>query len=258
MFDLGCGDGRVLCHAVQQNDTICCIGWEYNMELVQRAKTTIQTTLTPCQRKRILIRQIDVITELQREEEQEEQHEEKEQQEQQSEEQEQQHDEESTRTRNNNKDDSAEKDKVVVQEVVNDDDDDDQIDGILCRGLTVWNHATALYLYLLPAGIQQLVPWLERWVQHRRVQIQQQQQVVQQQQQDLSKNKKSSNTTINNNNNNRNNNNDNIPSSLDIVACTFQIRSWIPIRMEKTGKSGCIKTYHYHFDFSQNKTKQQE
>ncbi|KAL7570752.1 hypothetical protein ACA910_014385 [Epithemia clementina (nom. ined.)] len=124
--------------------------------------------------------------------------------------------------------------------------------------LTVWDDATALYLYLLPAGIRRLVPYLQQLVQHK---IQQKQQGERQQQQQASlqslPNQEQENDLPKNNNNNNNNNNNKI-LVFQVVACTFAIPCWEPVRVERTGKSGCIVTYHYQFYWEPPQQQQQQ
>ncbi|KAL7577112.1 hypothetical protein ACA910_019715 [Epithemia clementina (nom. ined.)] len=123
--------------------------------------------------------------------------------------------------------------------------------------LTVWDDATALYLYLLPAGIRRLVPYLQQLVQHK-IQQQKQGERQQQQQQQASlqslPNQEQENDLPKNNNHNHNNNKILV---FQVVACTFAIPCWEPVRVERTGKSGCIVTYHYQFYWEPPQQQQQ-
>lgn len=61
LFDLGCGDGRLLIRAVQCCTTVRCIGIERDHALVNKAMVAIRTQLTDEQQSRIEIRSGDAL-----------------------------------------------------------------------------------------------------------------------------------------------------------------------------------------------------
>jgi precorrin-6B methylase 2 len=104
LFDIGCGDARFLCTAVQTHPHLRCVGIEIDPHLVQRANENIHNLPSPHMRSRIEIRLQDATEPMPSEQ---------------------------------------------------------------MPHLTLLNDATALYLFILPKGIQTLMPTLEQLVQTR-------------------------------------------------------------------------------------------
>lgn len=111
LFDLGCGDARLLTQAVQQHDNICCVGIEMDERFVQKALSNIQL-LDSSQQARIQVRHGNAL-----------------------------------------------------------ENQAADIDDSRCGQLSLMQHCTALYLYLLPKGLQRIRPLLEELVRHEGRQI---------------------------------------------------------------------------------------
>eukprot|EP00523_Entomoneis_sp_CCMP467_P015971 CAMPEP_0168781040 /NCGR_PEP_ID=MMETSP0725-20121227/8432_1 /TAXON_ID=265536 /ORGANISM="Amphiprora sp., Strain CCMP467" /LENGTH=312 /DNA_ID=CAMNT_0008830907 /DNA_START=51 /DNA_END=989 /DNA_ORIENTATION=- len=186
LFDLGCGDARVLIQAVRMSDTVRCVGLEYDPDYVRRAQTALVAQLTPSQRARIEIRHADLT------------------------------DETWWRSRDGNDNNND-----------NDDDDHHSITQKPLSDLTLWDDATCIYIYLLPKGIRRIQHYLQALVDHR----------TSRRPRSSPKNTSATTTTTTTMQ----------PQKLQIVACTFQIHGWQPVRVDCTGKSGVIKTYLYEF-----------
>jgi SAM-dependent methyltransferase len=121
LFDLGCGDGRLLCHAVGQIPGLRCVGIEIDPVLVERAQRRRDELSSQEAQSRIQIRCQDAI-------------------------------------------------QVVNQFAT---DEPTAATPFLPKSmsdLTLMDDATALYLFVLPKGIQKLWPILEAVVQRRLLQ----------------------------------------------------------------------------------------
>lgn len=119
LFDLGCGDGRLLCHAVKQVPGLRCVGIEIDPIYVERAMQRLQELPEEAQ-SRIEIRCQDALSIL-------------------------------GGIDNNNHGipkSGGSSDKSLTD-------------------LTLLEDATALYLFVLPNGLQKLLPLLETVVQHK-------------------------------------------------------------------------------------------
>lgn len=141
LFDLGCGDGRVLVSAVaavsqqqQQQGGLRCVGIELDATFVAKARTLV-TQLPLCVQQRIDIRHGDVLLAFQGEDEEDEQI--------------------STGSEIANKwQDQQLSNSINI--------------GSICRGLTLRRDCTAIYLYLLPKGLLRIQPLLDQIVIERR------------------------------------------------------------------------------------------
>lgn len=122
LFDLGCGDARVLIQAVQDFPHVRCVGLELDPVFVQRACDRIATLPAHVQ-DRIDIRQADLT------------------------------DASLWESRQDSNNSSG--------------NDDDGRSPLPINQLTLMDDATCIYIYLLPQGIVQLLPFLRRLVQHR-------------------------------------------------------------------------------------------
>eukprot|EP00527_Entomoneis_sp_CCMP2396_P000595 CAMPEP_0198148530 /NCGR_PEP_ID=MMETSP1443-20131203/41797_1 /TAXON_ID=186043 /ORGANISM="Entomoneis sp., Strain CCMP2396" /LENGTH=272 /DNA_ID=CAMNT_0043813233 /DNA_START=70 /DNA_END=888 /DNA_ORIENTATION=- len=60
LFDLGCGDARLLIQAVSEYDHLQCVGLELDPTFVNRAREKCATILAPVVQNRIYIRQCDL------------------------------------------------------------------------------------------------------------------------------------------------------------------------------------------------------
>ncbi|TDH65533.1 hypothetical protein CCR75_007454 [Bremia lactucae] len=60
LFDLGCGDARVLVHAAEKTSARC-IGVEYDMDLIRRARTRVEVAHEHGMKARVDIRHGDAL-----------------------------------------------------------------------------------------------------------------------------------------------------------------------------------------------------
>ena len=120
LFDLGCGDARSLMHAAQNTPGLRCVGIELDPIFVQRGRQALKELPEDVQR-RVDIRRGDLLQLL------------KEVQGENCQENGAEHD-------NSLEDEEYQKSSL----------------GIDCRDLTLFKDATALYMFLLPKGIQKI------------------------------------------------------------------------------------------------------
>ena len=169
LFDLGCGDGRLLIRAVQKgSSSVRCVGIEMDAVFATRAQDAIRQQLSQEEQRRIEIRRQDLletdaaVAAASRP---------------------------PVTSNNNNAHDEHEQpphDRIVVVSAED------------CRGLSLLEDATALYLYLLPRGLKKLRPLLEQIVARRKEQ----------------------------------------GKSFRVVAYTFQVVGWDPVVVNRSTKSG--------------------
>ncbi|KAG7365415.1 methyltransferase [Nitzschia inconspicua] len=162
LFDLGCGDGRLLCHAVQHVPGLRCVGIEIDPVYVERAQRRIHELLPVEAQSRMEVRCQDALRVM-----------------------ETTGDETTTTTSC-----SDTRHKPLSE-------------------LTLLDDATALYLFVLPKGLQKLLPILEALVEQR---IKQQR-------------------------------------KLRILSYMFQIHhgDWEPTLVDRTAKGGC-PIYYYEWN----------
>ena len=160
LFDLGCGDGRLLCTAVEKHPGLRCVGIEIDPVFVERAQERIQQLPSAEMQARIDVRLEDALKVM----------------------------EEEDGAQDSNSPDTKEH----------------------CNShrplseLTLLDDASALYLFIVPKGIQKLMPILLRLVEAR---IQQ-----------------------------------NRP--FRILSYMFKIHEWEPTTIDKTAKGGCPIYYY--------------
>jgi hypothetical protein len=147
LFDLGCGDGRLLIRAVSEQPGLRCVGVEIDPVFVERARKAIHQQLPSAVQDRVQIRCQDVTQVLQ---------------------------------------------SPVPASTTNMSTSNTPLDEISIH------HATVIYLYLLPRGLQHIRTMLDRLVQQR-IQTGQ---------------------------------------SLRVVAYTFSVKGWEPTRIDTSTKSG--------------------
>ena len=200
LVDVGCGDGRVLMQAAAQCPSVRCIGVETNPQLVQRAWNRLHADYSLDVQRRVDIRLQNAVDALLPPSSS------------------------STTTTTatattttpttttTTSSSSSPSPPVPPSTMLGHD----------CRDLTVWDHATALYLYLVPTGIATLMPHLTALVQSRQ----------QQHANDNDPNALGSPPRRR-------------PRPLQVVACTFSIRAWHPAQKIATGKSQVLFLYHY-------------
>jgi precorrin-6B methylase 2 len=161
LFDLGCGDGRLLCHAVQQVPGLRCVGIEIDPIFVERAQRRRDELSSPEFQSRIQIRCQDAL-----------------------------------QVAKHNQ--SATDDSVATPL------NNNNRRNISMSHLTLMDDATALYLFVLPKGIQKMFPILEAVVQRR---LQQRR-------------------------------------NFQILSYMFQIHGWEPTVVDRTSKGGCPIYYY--------------
>jgi hypothetical protein len=135
LFDLGCGDGRLLLTAVKEQHTagVRCVGIEMDPVFTARAVTSIRQLSTETQR-RIEIREGDVL-EL------------------------------------GYQDNSSESESAPPQSTTAATAETNIVGETgtsLCQHLTLLNDATACYLFLVPKGLKKIKPLLDRVVEMRK------------------------------------------------------------------------------------------
>lgn len=131
LFDLGCGDGRLLCHAVQQVPGLRCVGIEIDALYVERAQHRVKELLPSVEaQSQIEIRCEDALSALDIE----------------------QHDASATSTISSPSRPDNNKPAATTKPL---------------KELTLLEDATALYLFVLPKGLQKLLPILEAVVERR-------------------------------------------------------------------------------------------
>lgn len=146
LFDLGCGDGRLLCHAVRHVNGLRCVGIEIDPIFVERAQQCIHNNLSNEARSRIEIRCQDALS--------------------------------VAATRNMNEEicessnetatpDATPRFPTTATSPVVDDRNIHDNGTKSISDLTLMDDATALYLFVLPKGIQKLLPILEGLVERR-------------------------------------------------------------------------------------------
>lgn len=127
LFDLGCGDGRLLIAAAKATQGLRCVGVEMDPIFVQRGVEAVQQLEDDDLKSRIDIREGDVLDLM--------------------------------RPLHQRKPASS-----AIQELKQ----IDQIVGKSCRGIELMEHATAIYLFILPKGVNKIMPLLEAIVQRRK------------------------------------------------------------------------------------------
>ncbi|KAL3914313.1 MAG: hypothetical protein SGILL_006151 [Bacillariaceae sp.] len=156
LFDLGCGDGRLLIQAVQKFPSLKCVGIEIDPVFVDRAKERILEKLSPQLQSRIQVRLEDALKVM----------------------------DEMEGNDAKNGTNSAEEKPL--------------------SDLTLLDDATALYLFVLPKGIQKLMPILEKVVERR---LQEKR-------------------------------------FFRILSYMFKIHDWEPTTVDRTAKGGCPIYYY--------------
>lgn len=134
LFDLGCGDAKLLLAAAQQIPNLRCVGIELDPIFVQRGKEELSKLPVDVQ-KRVDIRQGDLLQLLNHEKENGEQ-------------------KESTQpiTTPSSDGDNIEGERIPAAS---------QIMGIDCQHLSLLKDCTAMYLFLLPKGLKRIQPLLQ-------------------------------------------------------------------------------------------------
>lgn len=166
LFDLGCGDGRLLIAAAQQHPGLRCVGVDIDPVFVQRGQQAIQDIPDPQVRERLDIRLQDALSL-----------------------------------------------PLTVS-----DRSTHNLSTIPTTELTLMDDATALYLFVLPKGINKLMPLLEALVEARQVQQRR---------------------------------------PFRILSYMFQIHQWEPTLVDKTSKAGC-PIYLYEFVPQEKEQQQQD
>jgi len=133
LFDLGCGDGRVLIEAARENDGLRCVGVELEEKYVERAREAIRKEGLG---DRVEVRRGDLVVELRRQ---------------------RQCDPAEDRGLGGDTGSGAD-DQGGERQVLRSD----------LSHLTVSNDATAIFMYLLPKGIAKIRPILEDVFRRRR------------------------------------------------------------------------------------------
>ncbi|KAG7346000.1 methyltransferase type 11 domain containing protein [Nitzschia inconspicua] len=167
LFDLGCGDGRLLCHAVQHVPGLRCVGIEIDPVYVERAQRRIHELLSVEAQSRMEIRCQDALSVM----------------------------------------GTGDETTTIATTITTTSSSDTRHKSI--SELTLLDDATALYLFVLPKGLQKLLPILEALVQQR---IKQQR-------------------------------------TLRILSYMFQIHhgDWEPTLVDRTAKGGC-PIYYYEWN----------
>lgn len=147
LFDLGCGDGRLLIHAAQKIPGLRCVGIEIDPVFVDRGQAAVQALAEGSLRDRLDIRQGDALA-------------------------------------------------LPFQACPT--DDSSRI-GREVSDLTLIDDATALYLFVLPKGVEKLMPLLEAILETRRKQ----------------------------------------GRPFRILSYMFKLHHWDPTTVDKTAKAGC-------------------
>lgn len=127
LFDLGCGDGRMLINAAQRVPGLRCVGIELDRVFVKRGHEALQK-LPPSVQSRVDIRQGDLLQAM-----------------------------------------GESLQSIPGSETLRDGDDDESIMGRDCRNLSLFKDATAVYLFLLPKGIQKIQTLLNAVVAKRKL-----------------------------------------------------------------------------------------
>ena len=211
LVDVGCGDGRVLMQAAQQCPSLRCIGVETNPQLVQRAWNRLHAQYALDVQRRVDIRLQNAVDALLPPSS---------------------FSSTTTMTATTTATTAiatttAPTTATTTTTTTTSSSSTTPVPpstmlGHDCRDLTVWDHATALYLYLVPTGIATIMPHLTALVQSRQ----------QQHANDNDPNALGSPPRRR-------------PRPLQVVACTFSIRAWHPAQKIATGKSQVLFLYHY-------------
>jgi len=163
LFDLGCGDGRLLIKAVQTIPGLRCIGIDIDPIFVERGQTTVQELSDLSLRERLDIRLGDVL-QLPR------------------------------ILSSNDPSSSSSSSRRTIYD------------------MTLMGDATALYLFVLPKGVEMLMPLLETILDIRR----------------------------------------NQQKSFRIVSYMFKIHSWTPTTIDTSSKAGCpLYLYDFPYPHSE-------
>lgn len=141
LFDLGCGDGRILIRAVHSRQDCRCVGIEIDDVFATRAQEAIRQQLSLEEQRRIEIRRQDLL---------------------------ETQGAAAAATAAAPPPSSVE--NVLVNNNNNAHDEHHDFVGTDCRDLSLLEDATALYLYLLPRGLKKLRPLLEKVVARRKEQ----------------------------------------------------------------------------------------
>jgi hypothetical protein len=142
LFDLGCGDGRILIRAVQSRQDCRCVGIEINDVFATRAQEAIRQQLSLEEQRRIEIRRQDLL-ETQGV---------------------------AAAATAAAPPPSSVENVLVTTNNNNAHDEHHDFVGADSRDLSLLEDATALYLYLLPRGLKKLRPLLEKVVARRKEQ----------------------------------------------------------------------------------------
>jgi SAM-dependent methyltransferase len=130
LFDLGCGDGRLLIAAARATKGLRCVGVEMDPIFVKRGLEAVQQLDDDDLKGRIDIRVGDVL--------------------------------ELMKPPNERK-------QVSLPELVEFNSGTDPIVGKECQNIELMENATAIYLFILPKGVNKIMPILEAIVERRKI-----------------------------------------------------------------------------------------
>jgi len=195
LFDLGCGDARMLLYSAEKVPHLKCVGIDLDPSFVQRGRSALQK-LAPSIQHRVDIREGNLLQLLY--------------------------------DYNNNKTSCSSSSNRSHTETASDtntdttatttgvsDNTDDSILGRDCRNLSLLNDATAIFVFLLPQGIQKIQPLLD---------------IIEQQR--LKDNK-----------------------PLQVIAYMFSIRAWEPPTLVDRTTKGEAPLYLYQFGMDRDNTR---
>ena len=162
LFDLGCGDGRLLIFAAENVKGLKCVGIEIDPVFVARGIQRVQA-LPQEIRCRVDIREGDVL-------------------------------------------------KLLLDSPNRGSENGEKYKGNSCKSLTLINDATAVYLFILPKGINKIMPLLEALVDKRKQE----------------------------------------KRNFRILSYMFKIYEWEPSKVDRTSKGDCpVYLYEFNFANSQ-------
>ena len=183
LFDLGCGDARMLLYSAEQTPLLKCVGIDLDPIFVNRGREALKK-LPESVQCRVDIREGDLLQIMDE--------------------------------YNNNKLDQQ---KSTTAATTKEDDKSEDADNILgrdCRKLSLFADATAIFLFLLPKGIQKIQALLDALVEKRRQE----------------------------------------GRSLQVIAYMFSVREWEPELVDRSTKGEApLYLYKFGPDYENNSSK---